>query len=71
MSERARIEAARLAAQLLAGTGLEAGTGARLFSLCIFFESWIVEGGDATETKMQLLGPKRRRKLEVIAGGRL
>lgn len=67
-----RVKAAELAAQCL-GAEMAAGgaTAARLMSLVIFFELYIDRGADATEEAMRLLKPRRRGKLQVVAGGNL
>jgi len=53
---------------MLHGRGLEA-YGARLFSLVVFFETYIDNGADVTEVSMRLLSRRKTKKLMVIAGG--
>lgn len=45
--------------------------GARLMSLCVFFESFIATGANATEKMMHLLRRKKVKGFEVVAGGTL
>jgi hypothetical protein len=65
-----RIKAAELAAQCLQGEG-DSPIGAKLLSLCIFFETYINEGADATENAMRLISRRKVGKLKVVTGGRL
>jgi hypothetical protein len=72
MGRASRIKACELAAQCMQGHGLAFdGIGARLMSLCIFFEHYIDLGADATETDMQILSRRKVKKYKVVAGGQL
>lgn len=66
-----RIKAAELAAQCLQGQLAEGPVGARLMSLCIFFENYIERGSEETEQLMGLLSRKKTKRFRVIAGGAL
>lgn len=63
ISRRAtRVEACRLAAQVMQGQGLGDGLGVRLWSATVFFECYIDGGAAATKKDF---GPKKPVKLKV------
>ncbi len=69
VSQRAtRIKACQLAAQMLQNHEYDGG---KLMSLCVFFETYIETGADATEQAMHLLSRRKVKGFKVIAGGRL
>ena len=63
-----RIKACELAASIAAGHTYD---GARLMSLCVFFENYIDTGADATEAAMHMLSRRKVKGFKVIAGGKL
>jgi hypothetical protein len=72
MSKATRVKAAKLAAQCVAGQFISGEISAqKLFSLCVFFESWIELGGNETEKRMRLLRQRKVKNLKVVAGGKL
>jgi len=70
-SRATRIKACELAAQCLQGQAASEAIGARLMSLCIFFENYIDVGATATEADMRMLSRRRVKRLKVVAGGRM
>lgn len=54
MSRRVRIEAARLAVQAACALDDHVNS-ATVLSLAMVFETWILDGGDATQAKFKLL----------------
>lgn len=67
-----RIKACELAAQCMQGHGLAfEGIGARLMSLCVFFESFIEKGSSGTEEEMRLLSRRKVKKFKIVAGGHM
>lgn len=72
ISRRAtRIKACELAAQCMQGQAAMDSIGARLMSLCVFFENYIDVGAAATDEDMRLLSRRRVKNLKVVSGGRL
>ncbi len=68
-----RIKAAELAAQVVASQGFgDAGIGARLWSMAVFFETYITRGASETNDIMNLLNEDTDTPgFRVIAGGSL
>lgn len=58
-----------IAAELAVAAGGSVEDVPRLFSLCIFFESWIECGGDRTQKNMKLL-LEETAALHVLRGGK-
>jgi len=54
MSKAVRIQAANLAVDAAHSLASHV-TASEIFSLCIMFESWILNGGDETQRRMKLL----------------
>lgn len=54
MSRRVRIEAARLAVEAACALDDHVNS-ATVLSLAMMFETWILDGGDATQAKFKLL----------------
>lgn len=61
---RVRTEACRFAAQVMQGCGEQEGLCPQLWSVAVFFESYIANG--STHTKRDF-GPKKPAKLKVAA----
>ena len=71
MSRSTRVKACELAAQCVQGQFVSGEmNAAKLMSLCIFFESYIDKGADATDADMRLLSRRRVKQLKVVAGGK-
>lgn len=67
-----RIKACELAAQCMQGHGLAFdGIGARLMSLCVFFENYIDLGAAGTEKNMRMLSRRKLKNFKIVAGGKL
>lgn len=62
-----RIKACELAAEVLAGRAGDGATPAPLvWSLAVFFESYIYNGAEGTR---KAFGPKKPRRLKVVRNG--
>lgn len=56
-------EACRLAAQTMHGQCADGDIASRLWSLCVFFETYLHEGSEGT---VEDFGPKEPVKLELV-----
>lgn len=66
-----RKHAASCAAKMLQGLGTEGDIGTRVWSLTVFFESYICEGSEKTVAPFVGSRAKTARGLKIVMGGKL